>query len=69
MTESRENVRRKQFRERAQAPLVDPPAGVKQGQYLAYNCPTCGRKRQTTAADIPDMCPTCILDHRAKASR
>lgn len=65
MTDSRETMRRRAFRDHADA--AAPTAAPVTGKFLAYECPTCGRRRQTTANQPPERCPTCILDARATA--
>lgn len=62
MTDSRETMRRRAFRDHAATPT---PATPTVGKFLAYECPTCSRRRQTTANQPPERCPTCILTARA----
>ena len=61
MTDSRETMRRRAFRDHAAA-AADEPA--RSSGFLPYVCPVCGRRRQTTANQPPTLCPTCVLDHR-----
>lgn len=64
MTDSRETMRRRAFRDHAEA-AVPAAAATVTGKFLAYECPTCGRRRQTSANQPPERCPTCILTARA----
>ena len=65
MTDSRETVRRKQFRDHAAAAADPPDQPARTAGRLTYHCPSCGRQRQTTANQPPEeRCPTCILDHQ-----
>jgi hypothetical protein len=66
MTDSRETMRRRAFRDHAAASAAaaaTEPARPS-GGFLPYKCPICSRPRQTTANQPPERCPTCILDHR-----
>ena len=63
MTDSRETLRRKQFRDHLAAASADQ-AAASNGRFTAYTCPTCKRARQTTANQPPERCPVCILDRR-----
>lgn len=37
----------------------DPGPSPARGKYLGYDCPVCGKPRQTSAARPPDRCAVC----------